>query len=177
MGDRYEVQVTTANVRNGRKAAISVWSQLKPPPTVRGVDLEFYGLALRLPSDWRDITDDLPDGSPPTLAKPDGVGAIQFSIARHQCGEAPHVDRAALQNLLENFCARHGFDCHPQAEGHDNIQVVKSHALADGELVAIWYVSNGADVVLATYVSQQAGSDETDDEWKEAEAVIGSLRF
>jgi uncharacterized protein YheU (UPF0270 family) len=107
------------------------------------MDLEFCGLALRLPSDWWDITGDLPDGSPPILAKPDGVGAIQFSIARHQGGEDPHVDRAALHNLLESFCARNGFDCRPQAEGHDNIQVVKSHAVTDGELVAIWYASNG----------------------------------
>ena len=141
------------------------------------MDLQFHSLALRLPSDWRDITDDLPDGSPPTLAKPDGVGAIQFSIARHQGGEAPHVDRAALQNLLENFCARQGFDCHPQAESHDNIQVVKSHALMDGGLVAIWYVSNGADVVLSTYVSQQSGSDATRVEWQEAEVIIRSIRF
>jgi hypothetical protein len=141
------------------------------------MDFEFYGLALRLPSDWRDITPDLPAGAPPTLAKPDGVGAIQFSIAQYQGGEAPHVDRAALQNLLENFCARHGFNCHPQAEGHGNIQVVKSHAIMDRELVAVWYVSNGADVVLATYVSQRADSDVTNDELREAETVIRSLKF
>ena len=141
------------------------------------MDLEFYGIALRLPSDWRDITDDLPDGSPPTLAKPNGLGAIQFSIARHQGGEAAHIDRAALQGLLEDFCARHGFDCLPQSDDHDNIQVVKSRAIVDAELVAIWFASNGADVVLATYVSQQPGSRDTTDELNEAEAVIGSLRF
>ena len=141
------------------------------------MDFEFYGLALRPPSDWRDITTDLPDGSPPTLAKPNGVGAIQFSIARYQGRAAPHVDRVALQNLLENFCARHGFDCRPQAERHDNIQVVKCHAVMGGEQVAVWYVSDGADVVLATYVSQQAGSEEANDELREAETVIRSLKF
>lgn len=69
------------------------------------------------------------------------------------------------------------FDCHPEAESHDNIEVLKSKVMLDGELVAVWYASNGADVVLATYESQRAGSRETTDELKEAEAVIGSLKF
>jgi hypothetical protein len=77
----------------------------------------------------------------------------------------------------ESFCARRGFDYRPQAEDHDNIQVIKSHVIVDNELVGIWYASNGADVVLATYVSRQAGSRETTNELKEAEALIGSLRF
>lgn len=54
---------------------------------------------------------------------------------------------------------------------------MKTHSVVDSNLVSVWYVSNGMDVVLATYVSEQGGSDETDSELTEAEAIIGSLRF
>lgn len=143
----------------------------------RSMNLDFHGLEFELPSDWQDVTDDLTGGAPPTLAKPDGVGAMQLSIARYRGGEVPNVDFAGLQGLLEDFCRRHGLDCHPQADRHGNIQVVKTHSVVDSNLVSVWYVSNGMDVVLATYVSEQGGSDETDSELTEAEAIIGSLRF
>ncbi|WP_395613832.1 hypothetical protein [Allosphingosinicella sp.] len=141
------------------------------------MDVRFHGVGLSLQSDWRDITDDLPEGAPPTLAKPDGVGAIQFSIARHKAGNAPNVDAMRLQALLSDFCTRRDLECRPQSECHDNINIVKSHTVVDGELVAVWYASNGSDIILATYISQQAGSLATINELNEAEALISSLKF
>lgn len=47
----------------------------------------FADVHIILPNDWVDVSDDMPEGTPPTLAKPDGVGALQFSVG--SIGPAP----------------------------------------------------------------------------------------
>jgi hypothetical protein len=140
------------------------------------MDVNFYGLDITLPPDWADITDELDEDSPPTLARPDGVGALQFTISRYRGGDAPTFNPQSLQALLEAFCERNGFDCDPQTETHDNIVISKALSVAEGELISVWYVSNSLDVVLATYVSHDGG-DQTSVELMEADSIIKSMTF
>ena len=60
----------------------------------------FSGMKTMLPESWIDVTDDLPDGSPITLAKPDGIGALQFTFAKYQAGALPEVGVDDLHKLL-----------------------------------------------------------------------------
>lgn len=51
----------------------------------------FAGVRIALPNGWVDTSDDMPKGIPPTLAKPEGVGALQFSVGRYLSGADPQV--------------------------------------------------------------------------------------
>jgi len=69
---------------------------------------EFAGLRIQLATDWVDITHDLDSGSPPTLAKPTGFGAFQFTVARYVSGDRPNIGAVALADLLQDFALRRG---------------------------------------------------------------------
>jgi hypothetical protein len=139
--------------------------------------VEFYGLRLALPEGWSDITDDLPEGSPPTLAKPDGVGVIQFSISRYRGGENPRISTANLKGLLEDFCLRNSLNCQSIREQPGDIMSAAIVSENDESLIAVWYLSNGMDVVLATYNGSQLKRFKAERELMEARTVIESVRF
>jgi len=61
-----------------------------------GTFCRFPGFAMLLSPSWCDITEDLPDGSPLTIARPDGMGALQFSVARWIGGPEPRPSAADL---------------------------------------------------------------------------------
>lgn len=138
----------------------------------------FNGLTMVMPEGWVDVTDDLPDDSPSTLAKPEGVGALQFTLARYQAGASPDIGGDALQKLLTQFAdsrslgtplhIHEGRGVHPYVAGDFDLQ---------GELVRVWYLSNSKDVVLITYVTQQPESKQADAELLDATAIIESLEF
>ena len=61
--------------------------------------VKFCGLEFDLPNDWEDVTDG--DDSPPALARPDGVGAVQFSFASRTDGAQITIDD--LQSQFAEF--------------------------------------------------------------------------
>ncbi|HSO31026.1 MAG TPA: hypothetical protein VLT33_00880, partial [Labilithrix sp.] len=61
----------------------------------------FAGLTMVIPDGWSDVTDDLPAGTPCTLARPDGIGALQFSRAHYRGGVVPEITVEDLESLLE----------------------------------------------------------------------------
>jgi len=63
----------------------------------------FADVRISLPNDWVDVSDDMPEGTPPTLAKPEGVGALQFSVGRYRSGANPQVNPDDLEALLKEF--------------------------------------------------------------------------
>lgn len=133
---------------------------------------------VELPAGWFDVTDDLPESSPVTLAKPDGVGAIQFSVAKYQGGLQPTIDDAALQSLLLTFGESRGLGSPGNTHKGEGIHrfVSGDFDLMD-ELVRVWYVSNGQDVALVTYVTQQPKNQMVAGELCDASAIIESLEF
>ena len=57
---------------------------------------------------WCDITDEVEVADAPwTLAKPDGVGAFQFSIATYKSGRIPDPTPESLLFLLRDFAISH----------------------------------------------------------------------
>ncbi|MER9244506.1 hypothetical protein [Mesorhizobium sp. M0145] len=140
--------------------------------------VEFYGLTFDLPAGWVDITGDLPEGSPPTLAKEtDGGGAVQFSIAKYRSGEKPTVDFNVLRPFMIQFCQNNSIDVghitNNESEGIISVGVLSE---AVDQLLSAWYLSNGNDVVFMTYVGM---ANDTDclKELDVARAIVSSISF
>jgi hypothetical protein len=139
--------------------------------------VEFNGLRFNLPHGWADITDDLPAGSPPSLARPTGVGAVQFSVAKYRGGKEPDVTVESLQKLLADFHAQHAI---PGAEPISKIgktMSVGATSIANGELISATYLSNGKDVVLTTYICQDTDSPELHEDLDGVEEILTSMDF
>lgn len=137
----------------------------------------FAGVHIALLEGWIDVTDDLPEGSPPTLAKPEGVGALQFSLARYASGIKPQVTLQDLDALLESFAHSRSLGAASDIErGAACSNFVGATYQFGGDLLRAWYVSNGSDVALVTYVAE-ASSDRVLAELAEANSIAKSLDF
>lgn len=138
------------------------------------MQVQFHGLRFDLPAGWTEITDDLPEGSPPTLARPAGCGAIQFSIATYRSGTDPRVTIENLRALLADFCSRKALDAGDIEESTGRVTTVGCVAGAKDEVVAVWYLTNGQDVALVTYVSQTSDCSE---ELEQAQDLVATIDF
>ncbi len=137
----------------------------------------FAGIHLSLRSGWLDVTAELPSGSPPTLAKATGVGALQFSIARYSSGQRPGFTLARLEGLLAEFGESRslGVPAAQERDGDKGRFVAASFQNAD-ELVRVWYLTNGTDLALVTYVSGAVGIGMIQ-ELDEAAEIVKSIDF
>ena len=136
--------------------------------------VQFHGLRFDLPPGWMDVTDDLPDGSPPTLTQPSGCGVIQFSIASCSGGGAPEITIGNLRSFLADFCARQSLVAGNLEETVARVSVVGCVLQAKDEVVAAWYLTNSRDVVLVTYCSP---TSEHSDELDQARHLVATIDF
>lgn len=139
--------------------------------------VEFHGLQFELPAQWADVTDDLAEGSPPTLAHPSGVGVIQFTTAVHRAGLNPEVAIGDLRNLVVDFCSRHCF--HPGEFEESAGRVSRVGCVVEGpdDLTAIWYLSNGCDIALVTYSATGSDAFSMSDELRQARQLVATIDF
>jgi hypothetical protein len=139
--------------------------------------VDYNGLRFDLPAGWFDITDDLPDGSPPSLARDTGVGALQFSIAKYRSGKEPEVTIDDLRALLSEFCQKHEISFNPITERNDKIGAVSNRHITGDELIYALYLSNSRDVLLATYVSTEPENPEVEEDLRGVNRIIKSMEF
>lgn len=139
--------------------------------------VEFNGLRFDLPQGWTDITEDLPSGAPPSLGRDTGVGAVQFSIARYRGGDEPRVSLENLRAFLAEFCRRNGMPSDKMKVRLGKTMSVGATSIAKGELISANYMSNGRDVVLATYVCSDPESSELEEDLRGVENILNSLEF
>ena len=67
-------------------------------------EIPFKMFTVVAPDGWEDVTDSLEiEGPPFTLARADGVGALQFSIATYSGGERPDPSPDDLLEMVEGF--------------------------------------------------------------------------
>ena len=52
---------------------------------------------------WLDITEDVGPGNLASLAQAEGVGALQFSVARYSGGPLPQIGLSDLEGMLRSF--------------------------------------------------------------------------
>jgi hypothetical protein len=138
---------------------------------------QLAGLSFDLPAGWVDISNDLPPGSPPTLAREIGVGAIQFSVSRCEGGPEPMIDETDLEDMLREFCEQNAIPLSP-----GNIQTAVSHAVggvsrSEDAVVGIWYLSDGQNVAMVSYFADATHAEAADQELADAEAIVRTTSF
>ncbi|MBN9689584.1 MAG: hypothetical protein J0M24_05045 [Verrucomicrobia bacterium] len=131
------------------------------------------GISLELADGWLDVSDDLPPGSPFTLARSDGVGAFQLSAAIYQCGRMPNADIGELVEMLALFGKEKGFD--PPSKMTTRLGDVSfaGGSFVGEDFIRIWYVTNGRSFVFASYVA----ATHVPAELADCEAMVSSIRF
>lgn len=145
--------------------------------------IRFADLDLDLPDGWFDTTDDLPLGSPPTLAKSDGMGALQFSRLNYAGGKRPDLNLNYLGSLIEEIFKNNGLkgSAWKPVGAATVFCICKRHTPLDvsvpGEHIIIWLLSNGDDVVQVSYTALECVSGSIEVEVAEAEATVQSIRL
>ena len=138
----------------------------------------FAGVTLVLRAGWLDITDDLPEGAPPTLARLDGIGALQLSVARYRSGAEPNIAEQDLRGLLHEFFDRHhlGKPTDVRMSLGGNI-IISGDFSREYESGRVWLVSDGRDVALVTYTAQEPQDARIRAEISESDGIVASLGF
>ena len=140
----------------------------------------FANVWLSLPGErWRDITDTLPTGSPPTLAWEKGIGALQFSVGLYSGGPRPNIDTKALERLLYYFEEAQGFERISQANPwqNDRILGLSCDYSNDSQSIRVWYCTDGGNIAFITFVTGQISAEVQNQELFEADLIVRSLRF
>src|SRR3569623_939385 len=114
---------------------------------------DFANVRLHIPPGWLDVTESLPDGTPPTLGKSgEAVGALQFTTARFVRGERPRIDRHIIQSFLRDFEANHHLPQAPLLTDFQNTAAGTFGVFADyaqpEQFTRLWYVSDGQNMVF-----------------------------
>ncbi|MDQ0586388.1 hypothetical protein [Variovorax paradoxus] len=137
----------------------------------------FADVRISLPNGWVDISEDMPGGAPPTLAKPEGVGAMQFSVGRYRSGANPQVTPDDLDALLKEFADTRSLSVAADVErGKSTSHYVGGSFLQGDDLIRVWYLTNGSDVALVTYVAAAASGDVAA-ELADASTIVRSIDF
>jgi hypothetical protein len=110
---------------------------------------------IEVPEDWHDATAHLGADAPFTLAKPEGAGVLQFSMAQYTGGPRPQAVTADdLQRHLTQFAEQNDltepFDP-VRREPPAPLTVGASFATPTGEFLRAWYLSDGTHFVFASY--------------------------
>lgn len=141
----------------------------------------YAGLRLSLIEGWADITPDLPAGSPPSLAKPGGVGCLQFSVAQYRRGPRPTIRERELYDLLKTFS-----DAHPELgpasnvvtqSAPDGFTLLTADYPSAAETTRVWYVSSGEDLAFVTYIGSGADRTTEQGEIADADVMVRSIGF
>jgi hypothetical protein len=125
---------------------------------------------------WLDVTGEIEASTPPfTLAKSDGVGALQFSVAEYDRGRLPDIRVDDLKKLLTDFAlSRELGSSFDFAIRETPLLTCAQSYGCESQFLRVWYCSDGRNVVLATYVCAK-GMQET--ELGDCEKMIESLAF
>jgi hypothetical protein len=144
-----------------------------------GHKVQFAGILLELEGDWRDITDTLPAGAPPTLALEKGIGALQFSVAKYSEGKPPHIQISHLERFLYYFEDAQGFERNCKAtqfDGKDTFGISCEYDLPSS-FIRVWYVSDGMNLAFLTYTSTNDQSEVFQSELRQATVIAESVQF
>src|SRR5262245_14385368 len=120
--------------------------------------LTFPGFEIEAGVDWNDITHTLDSPERPfTVAKQDGVGALQFSPALYRGGPLPMPTKDDLLSMAIEFGQYRGLG---EAFDTDGVEGPLAGAGAsyhsEGDFIRVWYVSDKRSIMLATYVCEWA---------------------
>lgn len=138
--------------------------------------LNFPGFRLEADVNWKDITDSLEDPNMPfTLAKPDGVGALQFSSALYRSGPVPRLSTSDLLSMATELGQSRGLGEAIEKNVFEGTLVGAAASFhSEGAFVRMWYVTDRRNIMLATYVCDWNSRDL---ELTDCEKVIRTIEF
>jgi hypothetical protein len=139
--------------------------------------LRYKGFSIAVPDNWSDITESLEkEDVPLTIADGTvGVGALQISSAFYRSGAEPRITSDDLSSMLDEFGEARGLNWMQRwTERHGPVLQVGGEAARDDDYVAIWYLSNGKDVLFVTYTCEWERRLE---EFKAYTAAVRSVEF
>lgn len=144
-----------------------------------GQKVQFAGVLLELEGDWRDITDTLPAGAPPTLALEEGIGALQFTVGRYQSGKIPDIGMKALERLLYHFEDAQDLERENEANAFrtDLCLGISCEYNRPTGFIRVWYLTDGKNIAFVPYTSEDDGSEAFAIELEQASSIAKSLEF
>src|SRR5882724_2533106 len=134
---------------------------------------DYDGLLIHTSAEWSDITED--ESGPFTLAKEDGVGALQFSMGFYQSGTIPNPTSLDLLNMALDYGKSRNLS---EAFDIKNIEcglLIGAASFRWGtNFIRVWYISDSYSFVFMTYVCDwnDQGSEIT-----ESEVIARQLSF
>ena len=137
--------------------------------------LLYDDFSVVVPEDWTDITAELEDGAPTTLAKRGtDSGALQFSIALYRSGARPHATTDKLVEMLNAFADAQSLTATTEIRVATNPLLVAGASFTDSEFhVRVWYASDGGGFALVTYTTEIPDTEEV----AQAESILRSLKW
>jgi hypothetical protein len=139
--------------------------------------VKILGATLDLPAGWVVVSDALPGGSDVTIARTGGVGSLKLSIIKPPGDPAPRIELEDLEDLLRNFADNHGL-AEPLIDVYETrTMLVAADFWPEGEYMRVWYGSNGAEIMLVTYFSEEPDEERVAAEVVEAEEIVASAVF
>src|SRR5438067_12534775 len=124
--------------------------------------LTFPGFQIEVGGDWGDITDSLDSANSPfTVAKRDGVGALQFTAALYKSGPLPCPSKDDLLAMAVEFGQKRILGEPFDVKTFDDKLVGAGTSYhSEDDFIRVWYVSDGKNIMFATYVSDWKSRDQ-----------------
>jgi len=136
--------------------------------------LSFPGFRVLASTHWEDLSE--AGQTCFTLGDPKhGVGALQFSTALYRSGAAPHISLSGLRRMREDFeRSRRLEEPFDLIEKVEPLMAVVGSYHYGGDFLRVWFVSDGLNAILATYVCAWPDRDVEADECLR---IVGSIQF
>jgi hypothetical protein len=138
--------------------------------------ITFDSFSVVAPRGWEDITDSVEADDPPaTLARGDGVGALQFSVALHAGGTIPDPTPADLLRMVTSFAEARGLAA-PQDVAVESAPLrLAAGSFTWGEdFLRVWQISDGRHFAFVTFTCE---SGQEGGELHDCERIVRSVQF
>ena len=136
----------------------------------------FDTFAVQVPRGWRDITDSVEADAPPcTLARRDGAGALQFSIALYESGPVPDATLATLAAMISEFGREHPLGAPSELVAEAGPPRLAAGSFRwDDDFLRVWQVTDGRSFAFVTYT---CAAEDAGPELPACEQIVRSIAF
>ncbi len=138
--------------------------------------LQFDLFTVNAPDGWQDISQSVDaTNRPSTLARVNGVGALQFSVGLYLSGDIPNPSPQDLLTMVEYFAKARklGKPLNVILESKP-IRLAAASYSWGGAFLRIWQISDGHNFALVTYTCEAKHGES---ELPDCEAIVRSTVF
>jgi len=140
-----------------------------------GEKFSFHGLNLHLPSGWCDITDIEAAEAIPTLAREDGVGALQFSMLWQLSGAVSVITAADIRGIHDEFIKNKGLERLKAIDLRRAVGgvICSGDYKREDDFIRVYHHTDGTHVLISTYLYREILRNEQ--EVIEADHIVNSI--